>query len=520
MSSINPPQEILNKKSLTPLHGDHQDIRDGTQDTSSSVDLDVNQGSKPRYLSPNYKEDGRLQDPDHFRRLSVNSISSSEGFYRGHSPVPTFRPSQHRTWRAKCWDFWARNQGLFLVTVSQLFGALMSVTTRLLELEGEGMQPFQVLFARQGLTMLFCSIWMWYTKVPDFPFGAKGVRKLLVARAFSGFFGIYGMYCMYNPFKLKHSTLTAIDSLQYLPVADAVVISFLAPPVAGYGCYLFLNEPFSRSSQYASLISLFGVILIARPTSFFSTSSTTTLSTDGPANATTTNDSYTSFPESTPSQRLDAVLVALVGVFGSAGAFTSIRHIGDRAHPLLSVNYFSVFCTVISFLALTVPSPLNVSFKLPADVRQWSMLLFLGLCGFTMQFLLTKGLSAGGKKEGGRGMNMIYTNMLFAMGLDRLVFGIVPDVWSLVGGGIVLGCAIWIAMQKKEVTPEGGRSDLEDQGERRSRRQDERGNDEERRGMLRESPEEDDNNPTGLDTNSVELHRIATPRTNRDVIGL
>jgi len=65
-----------------------------------------------------------------------------------------------------------------------------------------------------------------------------------------------------------------------------------------------------------------------------------------------------------------------------------------------------------------------------------------------MQFLLTKGLAGGGKGET-RGMNMIYTNMLFAMGLDRVVFGVVPGVWSLLGGGIVLGSAVYIAMQGK-----------------------------------------------------------------------
>lgn len=81
------------------------------------------------------------------------------------------------------------------MTFSQLFGALMNVTTRLLELEGEGMHPFQVLFARQGLTVIFCTAWMWWNKVPDFPLGKKEVRGLLVARSVTGFFGIFGMYC-------------------------------------------------------------------------------------------------------------------------------------------------------------------------------------------------------------------------------------------------------------------------------------------------------------------------------------
>lgn len=161
--------------------------------------------------------------------------------------------------------------------------------------------------------------------------------------------------------------LTHIDSLQYLPIADAVVITFLAPSVASYACYLFLKEPFTKSSQYASLISFLGVFLIARPTSFFSSSGAIT---DNPPPTNTTNPEH-AFPVATPTQRLDAVGVALLGVLGAAGAFTSIRWIGKRAHPLISVNYFSTFCTLISFLALTLPIFPEASFKLPANLRQW-----------------------------------------------------------------------------------------------------------------------------------------------------
>ncbi len=67
-------------------------------------------------------------------------------------PVPIQRhaslsPAPPRTWRGKLEASWSRNRGLALVILSQLFGALMNVTTRLLETEGsngEGMHPMQV----------------------------------------------------------------------------------------------------------------------------------------------------------------------------------------------------------------------------------------------------------------------------------------------------------------------------------------------------------------------------------------
>ncbi|PQE26189.1 integral membrane DUF6 protein [Rutstroemia sp. NJR-2017a BBW] len=253
-----------------------------------------------------------------------------------HSPIPSRNPSPFppppRSWIA---NFYTRYSGLLLVTLSQLFGALMNVTTRLLELEGDGMHPFQILFARMGLTMLCCCAWMWWKRVPDFPLGKKRVRGLLVARACSGFWGIFGMYY----------------SLQYLPVADAVVITFLAPSVASYACYIFLHEPFPRSAQYASFISLLGVILIARPTSFFSSSPSPSPSSSPspspPSNiTTTTTPTDYDFPTPSTPQRLSAIFFALLGVLGSAGAYTSIRLIGSDAHPMISVNYFAFVCTL------------------------------------------------------------------------------------------------------------------------------------------------------------------------------
>jgi drug/metabolite transporter (DMT)-like permease len=142
----------------------------------------------------------------------------------------------------------------------------------------------------------------------------------------------------------------------------------------------------------------------------------------------------------------------MVGVLGGAGALTSIRWIGNQAHPLISVNYFSVLCTFVSGLVLAFSKPLHLSstlsFVLPNGPRQWFLILFLGSCGFIMQYLLTKGLAVGGRGNGARATNMIYTNMLFALALDKAVFGQSPGWWSLAGSGLILGSAVFVAVRK------------------------------------------------------------------------
>lgn len=168
------------------------------------------------------------------------------------------------------------------------------------------------------------------------------------------------------------------DSMLYLPLADATVITFLAPGLACWACSYFINEPFTRMEQIAAYVSLFGVFIIARPMSLFSFLSHS----DHPAATSDGDLSTTELEDVTPAQRAAAVGVAMLGVIGSAGAYTTIRWIGKRAHPLISVNYFATWCTIVSIvMMMTLP---GVGFLLPRSAKDWCYLIFLGICGFVM----------------------------------------------------------------------------------------------------------------------------------------
>ena len=180
-------------------------------------------------------------------------------------------------------------------------------------------------------------------------------------------------------------------SLLYLPLADATVITFLSPGLACWACSYLIKEPFTRVEQIGTVISLLGVVLIARPTSFFTSGSSDTPPSSGtgdmasPAGNTTTDNlasDASNYENVTPVQRLSAVGIALIGVFGSAVVYVVLRWIGKRAHPLISVNYFAAWCVVVSIVMQSLLP--DVGFLLPADAKEWGMLFFLGTCGFTM----------------------------------------------------------------------------------------------------------------------------------------
>jgi drug/metabolite transporter (DMT)-like permease len=242
------------------------------------------------------------------------------------------------------------------------------------------------------------------------------------------------------------------DSLLYLPLADATVITFLAPSLACWACSFLINEPFTRMEQIAAYVSLFGVVLIARPAAFFSLGSSTPSASgavdavapiNGTADPDTDIPNFADYNNVTPQQRLMAVGIAMIGVLGAAGAYTTIRWIGKRAHALISVNYFATWCTIVSIVMMfSLP---GVGFLLPKGAKEWGYLFFLGICGFVMQFLLAAGLQY---EKSSRATNMVYTQMLFALAFDKIIFGTTPGLLSIVGSSLILGSAIYVAVHK------------------------------------------------------------------------
>lgn len=139
----------------------------------------------------------------------------------------------------------------------------------------------------------------------------------------------------------------------------------MMPLVASFGGYLLLGSPFSWLEIVLSILSLFGVLLVASPDAIFPSS-----------------DANTDPNAVDITSRVWALCVGLLGVCGSAAAFLCMSSIGKTENPLTVVNYFSALCTVVSFVALVVLPGLD--FKTPGDVWEWLLLFFSGTSGFLM----------------------------------------------------------------------------------------------------------------------------------------
>ncbi|KAG9635376.1 hypothetical protein KCU64_g15042, partial [Aureobasidium melanogenum] len=314
---------------------------------------------------------------------------------------------------------WRNNKGVFLILLAQATGSTMDAIVRFLQQGGHGMHPFQVIFARMSITALLSTIYMWYTKVSDFPLGAPAVRGWLILRALAGFFGLF---CLYY-------------SVHYLPLAEATVFRFLVPIITAWACSVFLGQSFSRTEFLAGVIALLGVVIIAHPAAIFGRVDDDIKAPHQP----------NKIDQVSAGQRLLAIFVSVIGVLGASAAYTLIRVIGSRAHALISVNYFALISTFGSAGALLVLP--GMKFTMPHGAREWLLLSLLGILGFVLQFLLTAGLQL---DRTSKATSMLYTGILFALAFDWAIWGVFPGFWSCVGGVIVIASTLWSALQKSK----------------------------------------------------------------------
>ncbi|KZT03028.1 integral membrane protein DUF6 [Laetiporus sulphureus 93-53] len=318
--------------------------------------------------------------------------------------------------QTRCHHIFKNNTGLLLIALSQAFGSMMSLFVKKLNSVDPPVPMLELICIRMIITWMCCVSYMSLTKIPDPILGPKGIRLLLAFRGVCGFTGLFGSYY----------------SLQYLSLSDATVLQFLAPMCTAIVGAIVLKEEFKRSQALASLCSLVGVVLIARPTFLFGGKSSPTA------------------PDSHPvldGRGVVTLLIPMFGVLGATGAYTSIRAMGKRAHPMHSIVAFSTQCVITSTVAMLLVRPHVV---LPNRVEWILMLLAIGLCGFMGQMLMTMGLQ---RETAGRGTMAVYVQarIIFATFNDFVFFHSTPPALSILGTVIIMSSAIYVALSKEDV---------------------------------------------------------------------
>jgi drug/metabolite transporter (DMT)-like permease len=247
------------------------------------------------------------------------------------------------------------------------------------------------------------------------------------------------------------------------------VINFLSPMLAAFAIAVLLRAPFTRMQRIAGLLSFFGVILIAKPWHIVwqhevncimpstesvvaaATAASPTLAVrDAMPTPTVCPDEVIHRPS--PLEHALAIGVALIGALGGAGGFITLSWIGTDAHPLISVSYFATATTLFSGLSFLLQP--EAAFNWPTDPAIWALLGLQGTVSFLMQALQAASLAA---ERSSRALNMVYSQVVFALIVDKIAWGTTPGPVSIMGGLTVLGSVFAVA-----ITREGAAKSVED----------------------------------------------------------
>ncbi|KAE8542706.1 hypothetical protein D1P53_001488 [Cryptococcus gattii VGV] len=323
--------------------------------------------------------------------------------------------------------FISQNVGLVLVGISQLFFVLMGLTVKYF-LSATQISATTLIFVRMSITAICCVLSLWLIKRDPNPLlGPPGIRCTLLLRGFFGFMGLLSSY----------------QSLKGLTLSDSVTIQFLAPSVTALLGFLFLQEKLSQREILAGFFCLIGVVLVSRPPFIFGREGK---GEDIPLPDEVAGGTRLNLPPAPgevnqrgndTAERAIAVTWAFVAVFFSSMAYTTIRWIGNKAHALHSITYFSYSCTITCGLWLLF-KPGHVVWV--SSLRELLFIITIGIFGFAAQTFLTLGLQ---REKAGRAGLALYLQVVFSLLLEFVLWGTIPSFLSTLGTVLILASAIW-----------------------------------------------------------------------------
>lgn len=270
--------------------------------------------------------------------------------------------------------------GIIYIIISAFCFAFMNAFVRL---SGD-LPPIQKSFFRNFVALIFACIILAKNRIP-FKCQHKSNIPALLIRAGIGTMGI----------------LCNFYAIDHLVLADASMLNKMSPFFVILFSFIFLRERLTFFQGFAVFTAFVGSLFIIKPT-FANT----------------------------------AVIPAFIGLVGgmSAGAaYTAVRYLGQHGekNPFI-VAFFSGFSCLVTL-------PFLIFDFHPMTIGQLLCLLGAGLSAAGGQFSITAAYTKAPAKE----ISVYdYSQIIFAAMLGFILFGDVPDLFSVVGYIIIVATAI------------------------------------------------------------------------------
>ena len=280
-----------------------------------------------------------------------------------------------------------RRKGILFILLSAFFFCLMSVFVRL----AGDVPTMQKAFFRNIVAAILAAVLLARSK-SGFSFQKKNLPDLLLRSSI----GTAGILCNF----------WAVDHLR---IADANILNKLSPFFAILMSIFILKERPNRIEWLSVLLAFIGAAFVAKPSA-----------------------GIASFP----------ALIAILGGFTAGTAYTYVRKLGlEGERGPVVVMFFSAFSTLVLLPNLLLHYH-------PMTMKQLIFLIFAGMSAAGGQLSITTAY----QNAPARDISVFdYSQVVYAAIFGLILFGEIPDVWSIVGYVIIIGTAFakWYLLTRR-----------------------------------------------------------------------
>ena len=209
---------------------------------------------------------------------------------------------------------------------------------------------------------------------------------------------------------LMMATTLFFFAFSRLGLAEASAIFNISPVLITLGAFLFLREQIGPRRLIGIIVSLLGALLIIRPgTGVFS---------------------------------IYALLPLGAAIFYSTYSLAT-RFVGTDESPWTSLFYSAIFGAICYSIYIAF-------YWNPMSNNAILLTIIIGLFGTAGHICLIRALSIG---EASLVAPFIYTNLLFTTTWGFVLFGNLPDFWTIVGALIIVAAGIYVWARERAVRP-------------------------------------------------------------------
>ena len=280
-----------------------------------------------------------------------------------------------------------RRKGILFILLSAFFFCLMSIFVRL----AGDVPTMQKAFFRNIVAAILAAVLLARSK-SGFSFQKKNLPDLLLRSSI----GTAGILCNF----------WAVDHLR---IADANILNKLSPFFAILMSIFILKEKPNRIEWLSVLLAFIGAAFVAKPSA-----------------------GIASFP----------ALIAILGGFTAGTAYTYVRKLGlEGERGPVVVMFFSAFSTLVLLPNLLLHYH-------PMTMKQLIFLIFAGMSAAGGQLSITTAY----QNAPARDISVFdYSQVVYAAIFGLILFGEIPDVWSIAGYVIIIGTAFakWYLLTRR-----------------------------------------------------------------------